>query len=67
MIKLKDLLNEKSGLPYGFKKTFGKVQKLMGSKDFQEYMKSTPLKPDPKKVEFWIGFIDHLMKKGKIK
>ena len=67
MIKLKDLLNEKSGLPHGFKTTLAKTQKLVGTRDFQEYMKSTPLKPDPNKVTFWIGFVDHLMKKGKIK
>ena len=67
MIKLKELLNEKNGLPYGFKKNLKKTQKLLGMRDFQEYMKSTPLKPNPNDVSFWLGFIDYLMKKGKIR
>ena len=45
-----------------------KAQKIAKSKDFQEYMKSLyPLKPDPKDNTFWIGFIDYLMGKGRIK
>ena len=67
MIKLQKLLDEITPPP-GFKKNLKKAQKIAKSKDFQEYMKSLyPLKPDPKDNTFWIGFIDYLMSKGRIK
>lgn len=44
------------------------TQKLMNSKDFKEYQKESMMIPkDIKDINWWVGFVGFLIKKGKIK